>query len=65
MSLNALLVGKKWQCFRRKHYIFEERQRKVQGKQGSVRRIKEAAEAELDPKRMLRTHRRLLVISPH
>lgn len=41
------------------------RKTKVQGKkQGSVRRIKEAAEAELDPKRMLRTHRRLFSNKP-
>lgn len=37
----------------------------VQGKQGTERRQMMAAEADLDPKSMLRSLRRFLVISPH
>lgn len=37
----------------------------VQGKQGTERRKMMAAEADLDPKSMLRSLRRFLVISPH
>lgn len=37
----------------------------VQGKQGTERREKLAAEAELDPKTMLRPLKKLLVMSPH